>query len=307
MKREYRNQFLYASWINVLGNTLKIVVEGGIGFAFGSLAMIADAAQSIADLIGSLVILVWGRLAYEEADTSHPHGHAQIEPLTALFVGATLVLIGLKTGFDSVRGLFVVQELSYSVYLLGGTVFAALDMGVVYVLTTRANRDMQSPGLRAMAQDCLSDLLFTGAVLAGVVGVAMGHPELDPVAGGVVSLLVIVQGGFIAHENINYLSGAAPPIEKQEEIRRTVYDHPETQGLHDFAAFYVGPVIEVEMHVEINGDISLHRAHDIETEIKRRVLELDDIYDVHIHLDPAGIGEWKESREETQDSPAGQE
>jgi cation diffusion facilitator family transporter len=299
MKHQHRNRFLHATWINVIGNALKIVVEGGIGFAFGSLALIADAAQSIADLVGSLVILIWGRLAYDEADRTHPHGHVQIEPLTALFVGALLVLIGLKTGYDSIKGLVVLHELHFSVYLLAGSAFAALDMGAVYLLTVRANRQVNSPSLRAMAQDCLSDLLFTAAVFAGVVGVALGYPYLDPAAGALVSLLVVGQGITITWENINYLAGAAPPEAKQEDIRNAAKEHPAVRGIHDFTAFYVGPVIEVELHVEIDGDLSLHTAHDIETKIKQRILDVDDVYDVHIHLDPSGIGEWKSAPEDT--------
>lgn len=293
MKPQHRDTFLKATWINVLGNALKILVEGGIGFLFGSLALIADAAQSIADLVGSLVILIWGRRAYDGPDRTHPHGHAPIEPLTALFAGALLVLIGLKTGYDSVAGLLAGPGLAFNIYLLGATAFAAVDMAVVYVLTVRANRDMQSPSLRAMAQDCLSDLLFTAAVFVGVGGVAFGYPSLDPLAGGVVSLLVVAQGLAIGYENINYLAGAAPPDEKQKVIQQTILDHPEARGLHDFAAFYVGPVIEVEFHLEIDGDVSLKRAHDIETEVMNALLDIEDVHDVHIHLDPAGIGEWQ--------------
>ncbi len=302
MKHQHRKQFLRATWINVIGNALKILVEGGIGFAFGSLALIADAAQSIADLVGSLVILIWGRLAYDEADRTHPHGHVQIEPLTALFVGSLLVLIGLKTGYDSVKGLVVLHELHFSAYLLAGSAFAGLDMTVVYLLTVRANRQVNSPSLRAMAQDCLSDLLFTAAVFAGVSGVALGYPYLDPVAGSLVSLLVVGQGIMIAYENINYLAGAAPPEDQQAAIRRAAEDHPATRGIHDFTAYYVGPVIEVELHVEIDGDLSLHTAHDIETEIKQRILDVDNVYDVHIHLDPSGIGEWKSAPDEERDA-----
>lgn len=293
MKPQHRDAFLKATWINVLGNALKILVEGGIGLLFGSLALVADAAQSIADLIGSLVILIWGRRAYDAPDRTHPHGHAPIEPLAALFVGALLVLIGLKTGYDAVAGLLGPSELSFNAYLLAATTFAALDMAVVYYVTVRANRQMQSPSLRAMAQDCLSDLLFTAAVFVGLGGVALGYPVLDPVAGGVVSLLVLFQGLAIGYENINYLAGAAPPDEQQEQIRQTILDHPEARGLHDFAAFYVGPVIEVEFHLEIDGDVSLKRAHDIETDVMNQLLDLEDVHDVHIHLDPSGIGEWR--------------
>jgi len=83
-----RADFERASWVNVLGNAAKVVVEGGVGLAFGSLALLADAAHSVADLVASVVVLVWGTASFDEADETHPHGHGRIEPLAALFVGA---------------------------------------------------------------------------------------------------------------------------------------------------------------------------------------------------------------------------
>jgi len=75
-----RDGFARASWANVLGNVVKIVAEGSAGLAFGSVALLADAAHSLADLVASVVVLVWGRSAFDEPDTTHPHGHDRIEP-----------------------------------------------------------------------------------------------------------------------------------------------------------------------------------------------------------------------------------
>jgi divalent metal cation (Fe/Co/Zn/Cd) transporter len=59
--------------------------------------------------------------------------------------------------------------------------------------------------------------------------------------------------------------------------------------------FYDGTDLEVEAHVEVEGSLTLVEAHDIETELVMSLRELDDIGDVHLHLDPDGIGEWKDA------------
>lgn len=81
--------FVRISWLNVLGNLLKLVVEGSIGLTW-SLALIPDAANSLGDLLASLAILTWGRLTYVGPDENHPHGHERLEPLTAFLVGIVL-------------------------------------------------------------------------------------------------------------------------------------------------------------------------------------------------------------------------
>ena len=294
---DQRRQFARASWTNVIGNTAKIVVEGAAGLAFGSVALVADAAHSIADLVASVVVLVWGDSRFEGADSDHPHGHARIEPLTALFVGAVLVILGANLLYESGHGLVFGTDVVFSYLLVGALVFAMVDMYLVYWYTIRQNAAIGSTALRALAVDCLNDMYTTVAALVGVVGVFFGFPALDAVAGALVSLLVIYQGVEIARENLSYLAGEAAPERRREEIRQSLLDDPRTHGVHDLAVFYDGPMLEVEAHIEVDGDMTLREAHDLETQLVDDLVALDDIGDVHLHLDPEGLGEWKDADE----------
>lgn len=290
-----RRQFTRASWANVLGNAAKIVVEGAAGLAFGSIALIADAAHSVADLVASLVVLVWGDTRFDAPDEDHPHGHARIEPLTALFVGGVIVILGLNLLYESGQGLLAGSTVTFSYLLVAALLFAMVDMYVVYWYTMRANADLNSTALRALAKDCLNDLYTTFAAVVGVLGVALGYPILDPLAGALVSLLVVYQGITIARENLWYLSGKAAPPDRQQSVRETLLAHDAVRGVHDLAVFYDGPVLEVEAHVEVDGDMTLQEAHDVETVLVQSLRDLEDVEDVHLHLDPDGIGEWKDA------------
>jgi cation diffusion facilitator family transporter len=290
-----RRTFTRAAWVNVVGNVLKILVEGSVGLAFGSLALLADAAHSLADLLASGVVLVGGRLSYEAPDASHPHGHERIEPLTALFVGATLVVLAAKLLADATTALLVGSEVVFSYILVGGLTFAIVDMALVYWYTRRANRELGSPGLNALAVDSLNDVYTSMAAVIGVFGVAAGYPVLDAVAGGFVALLVGYQGISVARENVAYLVGRAPPEYIRAAVRETIRSHPAVVGLHDVRIYYIGAVLEVEFHAEVNGELTLREAHDIETELGQRVRDVEGVGDAHVHLDPSGVGEWKEA------------
>lgn len=290
-----RGYFLKASWVNVISNILKIVVEGALGVYSGSLALTADAAHSIADLLASAVVLIWGRFVYEDADESHPHGHDRFEPLTALFVGGVLVLLGLKFLYDAGHSLLTGPTAEYNILLVVGLLFALVDRYGCYWYTQYVNRDLQLPSLRALAADSLNDLYTTVAALVGVLGIAFGYPIFDPLAGGIVSLLVIHQGVDISRENVRYLADSAPPKSEQEEIEQRIHEHPAVYGIHDFVAYYSGHVIEVEFHAEVDQDLNVVEAHDVESDLRKRVREIEPVSDVHIHLDPAGLGEWKDA------------
>ncbi|AGB36100.1 cation diffusion facilitator family transporter [Natronococcus occultus] len=289
-----RDGFTRASWANVLGNAVKIVVEGAVGLAFGSVALVADAAHSIADLVASLVVLVWGRSSFEEPDDTHPHGHERIEPLTALFVGAVIALLGLNLLYESAQGVVHGVDVVFHPLLLGALAFAIVDMYLVYRYTEYINETLGSTALEALATDCLNDIYTSFAAVVGVVGVLLGHPLLDPIAGGLVSLLVIYQGVEIGRENVGYLVGASPEPTKRAEVTEILRDHPAVEGVHDLTVFYDGPVLEVEVHVEVDGDMPFRRAHDVESELVASLRGIEDVGDAHVHLDPSGIGEWKD-------------
>ncbi|MFB6086309.1 MAG: cation diffusion facilitator family transporter [Halodesulfurarchaeum sp.] len=294
---EDKAAFLRASWVNVVGNVAKIVVEGSLGLMFGSLALIADAAHSLADLLASLVVLIWGRLSFRGPDSNHPHGHERVEPLTALFVGVTLIGLAVKIFLDALTAIREGPEIQFDVLLVLGLGFAIGDMILVYWYTDRTNRQLDSPGLKALATDALNDVYTSFAAVLGVFGAAVGMPIVDPLAGGLVSLLVMHQGYQIARENIRYLTGSAPPPEEVEAIKRIVTDHPGVHGVHDLRCHYVGARVEVELHAEVTGELTLEDAHDLETELRNRILARPTVGDVHIHLDPDGIGEWNGKRD----------
>jgi len=292
-----QDRFARATWANVLGNTVKILAEGAAGALFGSAALLADAAHSVADLVASLVVLVWGDTRFDAPDADHPHGHARIEPLTALFVGGVIVTLGLYLLYESARALRAGPDVEFSLLLVGALGLAMVDMYLVYWYTSRMNTGVDSPALRALAADCLNDLYTSVGALVGILGVALGVPVLDPVAGALVSLLVVSQGITIARENLAYLAGKAAPPDRRRAVRDALLAHEAVQGIHELAVFYDGPRLEVEAHVEVDGDLTLRAAHDLETELLVAVRRVKEVEDVHLHLDPAGIGEWKDAPE----------
>lgn len=295
MAVEGRPRFVRAAWVNVVGNLLKILIEGGIGLAFGSIALLADATHSIADLLASGVVLVWGRASFQGPDADHPHGHERIEPLTALFVGTVLVLLAGLLLYDATQAFLTGPTVAYSHALLVGLGSALVLMAGVYWYTVRVNADLDSPALRALAADCRNDIYTSLAAGVGVLGIATDYPSLDPIAGGVVSILVFWQGIAIARENVAYLVGTAPSDTTTTAIRDRITDHSDVRGVHDLQIYYIGPELEVEFHAEVRADMSLLEAHELETELIDSLRTLENVGDVHVHLDPAGIGEWQDA------------
>lgn len=297
MTRSEKGQFRRTAWINLLGNVAKILVEGTVGLLFGSLALLADAAHSFADVVTSVVVLRWGDQGYIGPDINHPHGHSRFEPMTAFVVGSAIILMGAFLLIQSIQGLLGEQTVSFDVALFVALLFAILLMAVLYRYTMSMSIALDSTALRALAIDCRNDVFTSMAALLGITGVFFGYDVFDSLAGGAVSLLVISQGWIVARENLEYLLGRAAPKTQQESVRNQLLAHPDVVGVHDLVAFYEGTTVEVEAHVEVDGEMSLRRAHEIESELMQAVRGNDWVGDVHVHLDPSGVGEWKDAEE----------
>jgi len=298
-----REAFLRAAWVNVVGNLLKILVEGSVGLYFGSLALVADAVHSIADLLASAVVLIWGRLSFVGPDEDHPHGHERVEPLTALFVGATLIALAGTLLYEARNSLIGGPEIEFSGALVAGLGFAGVSMGAVCLYTVRVNERLDSPGLAALAADCRNDIYTTLAAAVGVAGIAAGYPAADALAGAGVAVLVLYEGGRIVHRNLGYLVGRAPSEAERRQVREAILSHPAVEGIHDLRVYYIGTDLEVEFHAEIDAEFTLREAHRIETELNERVLDVEGVGDAHVHLDPSGLGEWKDADEDGREDP----
>jgi cation diffusion facilitator family transporter len=283
----------------VLGaNLVLVLAKAAVYGVTGSLAVGSEAVNSLADTVYSLVVLGGLYLTTQPPDFEHPHGHERIEPFVSLFVALGVFVAGGLVLWQAAR-----TVLSGSVAVGAGTpavgvlVFAALVKYGLFRYVLRIAGEYHSPALRATALDNRNDILTAGAALIGVVGATAGFPLLDPLAAGVVALGILYTGYDIVRDNVGYLVGSAPPEDLRAEIVRRALSHPEVKGAHDVVAHYVGPEVDVSLHIEVEGERTLLEAHDIETAVVESIRELPGIDDVFVHVDPREAGEWKPDHE----------
>ncbi|WP_435099985.1 cation diffusion facilitator family transporter [Halarchaeum sp. P4] len=287
-----------AGVVVLAANLALVLAKGGVWWYTGSIAVGSEAVNSAADAVYSLVVLGGLYLTTQPADFEHPHGHERIEPFVALFVAlgvfaagagvlynaTTAVLTGSYGGAGGVAGVAVL-------------VVSALAKYGLYQYCRREGERHNSPALVATALDNRNDILTAGAALVGVLGAAVGFPVLDPAAAGVVSLGILYTGYEIVRDNVNYLVGAAPPEELRREILRRALSHERVRGAHDVVAHYVGPEVDVSLHIEVEGNLTLFEAHDIESAVVQDIRSMPEVDDVFVHVDPKELGEWKDDDE----------
>ncbi|PSP74410.1 cation transporter, partial [Halobacteriales archaeon QH_9_66_26] len=112
-------------------------------------------------------------------------------------------------------------------------------------------------------------------------------------AAAIVSVGILYTGVEVVRDNLPYLVGGAPSEAFQARILRRALVHPDVEGAHDVIAHYVGPEIDVSLHIEVEGDRTLREAHAIESAVVESIRALDRVDDVFVHLDPKELDEWR--------------
>jgi cation diffusion facilitator family transporter len=280
----YRRAVLIA----IVGNGMLAVTKGAVAWLSGSSAVLSDAANSLSDTLYSLLMAAGLHLAQQPADESHPQGHSRFEPLVSLLIAVAMGAAGFTAAREG-----VLRFLSGATAIEPGwptvaLVVSALVKVAMYLLVGRTGRLAHSPAISASARDNLADVLTSAAALLGVWGSRFVHPLFDPAAGVVVSLWVFRTAWEILYENLGYLTGRCAPPELTPQIIATASAVPGVLGVHQVISDYVGPRLRVDIHVDVDGEMTLHQAHAISDQVQARVEALPAVDLAFIHVEPVG-------------------
>lgn len=281
-------QYRLALTITIVGNVILALAKGIVAYLTGSSAIYADAANSISDVLYSLLMVGGLWMAQRPPDLTHPQGHSRFEPLVGLFITASMALAGYEAARVSIFNFMTggaAVELGLPVLVL--LFSASAKAGMFYVIRRIATK-VSSPALGASAQDNLADVLSSVAAFLGVLGSQFISPLLDPIAGVVVALWIFRAVYNTGRENLDYLTGHGASEELRNAIVATAEAVPGVLGVHYTMTEYVGPRLMVDLHINVDGEKTLNEVHAISDEVIRRLELMNEVDRAYVHIEPEG-------------------
>jgi cation diffusion facilitator family transporter len=274
--------------ITVTGNILLAIGKGIAAYISGSVALYADAANSVSDVLYSLFMVLGIWMAMRPPDISHPQGHSRFEPLVGLGISFSMAFAGFTAAQTSIDrliegGMAVAPGLPTVVLLTA----AAMKLAMFYSIRRIAS-ELSSPTLKTTAIDNLNDVLTSMAAFAGAVGSTYIHVLLDPIAGLIVAAWIFRAAFRAAVENFGFLTGAGAPEQLRKQIVEIAQEVPGVLSVHHTMTEYVGPHLVVDMHVNVDGGKSLNETHAISDEIIHRIEALPEVDRAYVHIEPEG-------------------
>ena len=281
-----------ATYASVTVAALLIAVKFAAWLETGSVALLSSLVDSLLDIAASLVNLVAVRHAMSPADREHRFGHGKAEPLAVLGQSAFITGSAMLLLAEAVRRLISPARVENPPAGIAVMIFSIV---VTIGLVLYQRHVVRRTGSIAITADELhyrSDLVLNLSVIAALVlGSALDIPILDPLFGAAIGIWIVYSAVRLARLSLIQLMDRELPDEEREKIRAIAQSHPDVVAAHDLRTRVAGPTSFIQIHIEMNGTLSLIRAHEISDEVEAELRAAYPNAEVIIHQDPEGIEE----------------
>ncbi|MFF5324189.1 cation diffusion facilitator family transporter [Janibacter hoylei] len=276
------------AWLSIAAALATITMKTGAWWVTGSIGLLADAAESIVNLVAAVAALVALRVAARAADDNHHFGHSKAEYFSAAIEGAMIFVAASFIIWQSIGRLLDPQPVERAGVGLAISVVASVVNGAVAWVLLRAGRRHRSITLRADGQHLLTDVWTSVGVVVGVLLVVLtGLDWLDPVVALLVGANIIWTGWRLVSESGRGLMDEALDPQVNARIADALARHRTDEvDIHGLRTRGAGHLSFADMHVLVPGAWSVRRAHDTVEEIEHALAEEFDDLTVTIHIEP---------------------
>ncbi len=259
-----------------------------MGLFAHSQALVADGIHSLSDLATDVLVLYAAKHASREADEEHPYGHGRMETVATVALGISLIVIGLGISGNAIRRLMYPDMLLHpGAWALAIAAVSIVSKEAIYHYTMRVARKHRSDMLRANAWHSRSDAISSIIVLIGIAGTMYGAGYLDAVAAIAVGLMVARIGWNLSWNSVRELVDTGLEKHQIDTIHQTIMATDGVVAMHMLRTRKMGGIALVDVHVQVNSNISVSEGHHIGDTVRRTLIEtVPDICDVTVHIDP---------------------
>lgn len=267
--------------VTLVGFVVNLILSAAklaAGILGRSGAMVADAIHSFSDMATDIAVIVFARISSKPKDDGHDYGHGKYETLATIIISLALVAVGigiLSSSIGSIRTILEGGTLPRpGAVALVAAVVSIVAKEILYRYTVRVGRRIDSPSVIANAWHHRSDALSSLGTLAGI-GCAYFLGEkwriADPIAALLVAVFIFKIALDLIRTGLGELLEKSLPADVEQEILSIVTANPEIRSPHNLRTRRIGASIAIEVHVRVDGAMSVAHSHALTVDIEHRL------------------------------------
>lgn len=280
------NPVIKATLIGTFVNLALSIIKFVGGVVGNSTAMISDAVHSASDVLTDGIVLLTNKISQIPKDKNHPYGHGRAETIGSAAIGLFILFAGIGLSYEA-WNIIQFGSLHIPKVLAAGTALISIAANEWLFRYNRSiGEKSNSPSLVANAWHHRSDAMSSIAALIGIIGAMIGFPILDPIAAVVVALMVIKIGFKITFDGFRDLMDTSLSQEQIRDIQLIINGIAGVNKSHDLRTRKVGGTILIDVHIQVDGDLTVTEGHKISEQVRRKLINTyPATQDVLVHVD----------------------
>lgn len=261
-------------------------------FKTDSLAIFSSFIDSLTDILASLISFTAISFSTKPANQNHRYGYGKSEALSALLQAIFVAASGFFVIFDGIKRLIHPVELLQTDLGIAIMVFSIFMTALLVLYQAYVAKKTKSLAIKADMAHYTVDFLTNSAVIISLLLVHFfGFAYFDIIAAFFISFYLLYNAYQLARESIEQITDKELSDEIRESIKNIVKNSKGVHGMHDFRTRCLGDIYYFEFHIELNGQLSLNKAHELTEAVERKILEIYPNSQILIHQDPLGVRE----------------
>lgn len=275
-------------------NFVLVVLKFVAGILGHSAAMLADAVHSLSDFVTDVIVIVFVRISNKPQDKGHDYGHGKYETLATAIIGILLLFVGfgiLWNGVSSIYAFIKGEQLGApGMIALVAALVSIVCKEILYQYTVIKGKSLNSQAVVANAWHHRSDALSSIGTAVGIGGaILLGEHwrVLDPIAAVIVSFFIMKVAIQLLIPCVDELLEKSLPDEVEKDIEQALLSFPGVSEPHHLRTRRIGSYCAIEVHVRMDGGITLEEAHTTATAIEHKLKTmLGEGTLINIHVEP---------------------
>lgn len=272
--------------VGIAGNIFLLIIKFTIGFICHSQAMLADAANSAADIFASLMTTIGNKIARAPSDKDHNFGHGKAEYLFSMFISISMMLVAFKLLWDSANSLFFGSSFNFSNLLIIICSTTIVIKFVLYLYTKKLYKMYDSILIKSSMQDHRNDCIVTSCTLISTLCALYGFMFVDGIVGIGISLWIFYSGSKIFVESYNILMDSSIDDTTKDMIIELSRIYDNIKKIESIASAPVGYQYIVFITICVDGNISTFESHKLADNLEHDIEGLENIYEAIVHVNP---------------------
>ena len=279
------------SWVSTIGNAVLSVSKIVVGSLAGSLAVIGDGIDSATDVIISIVMIFTARIMSRPPSKKYVFGYEKAESIATKILSLVIFYAGVQMLLSSVENIFSdeTKEIPAAIAIYV-TVLSIIGKLLLALYQYKQGEKINSSMLTANAVNMRNDVIISSSVLLGLIFTFIFKlPILDSITGLIISLFIIKSSiSIFLDSNVELMDGVKD-VNIYNKIFEAVEKVPGAGNPHRVRSRMIGNLYNITLDIEVDPQMTLMQAHEIADAVEKSIENsIDNIYDILVHVEPAG-------------------